>query len=112
MKSKKQIDLEYYRKNKARFASHRDANRAKKIEYVNAYKSKHPCIHCGESDPVCLTFHHRDPSEKDLDVARGVRKCWSFDRINKEIAKCDVLCCNCHAKEHAKLRRLRNSMVE
>ena len=111
-KTKKKIDAEYYNNNKARFAKHRDDNRARNLAFINEYKQLNPCICCGEADPVCLTFHHRDPREKDLDISLGARRCWSIERIKREIEKCDVLCCNCHAKEHDRLKRLRNSMVE
>jgi hypothetical protein len=56
---------------------------------------------CGESDPVCLDFHHRDPSIKSFEIARGV-KCRSLEAVQAEIAKCDVVCANCHRKRHAK----------
>jgi hypothetical protein len=51
---------------------------------------------------VCLDFHHADPAEKDIDPAQAVSlKGWSIDRIRAEIAKCAVLCANCHRKAHA-----------
>ena len=37
-------------------------------EYCWEYKRTHPCMHCGEKHPACLSFHHRDPSTKDGDV--------------------------------------------
>src|SRR5271157_5223448 len=60
------------------------------------------CNRCPESFWACLDFHHTDPAEKDSSVAHAIRDSWSKKRILAEIAKCEVLCKNCHAKEHAK----------
>lgn len=63
-------------------------------EYVWDYLSKHPCIECGESDPVVLEFHHRhgkDPAVSFL-VAAG----YSIATIQAEIDKCDVLFMTLH----------------
>jgi len=65
-------------------------------------KSKLKCDQCGESDPRCLEFHHRDPSEK----IEGVRHLWhksSKKTAMDEMEKCDILCANCHRKHHHKL---------
>lgn len=56
------------------------------------------CSRCEESDLACLDFHHRDRATKDMDAA-GMRR-FSRDRMLAEIAKCDVLCANCHRKHH------------
>lgn len=61
--------------------------------------SKLSCSRCPESDPVCLDFHHRDPKTKDYNVAQLARG-FPKERILAEVAKCDVLCANCHRKEH------------
>ncbi|MEL0011655.1 MAG: HNH endonuclease, partial [Bacteroidota bacterium] len=58
------------------------------------------CEMCGESHPAALDFHHRDPSEKDTNLASVVGMGWSRDRIIREINKCDVICSNCHRKLH------------
>lgn len=63
-------------------------------EYVWNYLSKHPCQSCGASDPVVLEFHHREG--KDKAVSEMVADGLSIERIKAEIAKCDVLCANCH----------------
>ena len=58
-----------------------------------AFKATKSCLICGEAAPECLHFHHRDPSEKEVDLGRivsGAR--WSKQRILEEVAKCDVLC--------------------
>lgn len=55
----------------------------------------HPCVDCGEADPIVLEFDHRDPSRKRLDVPRlAAKKAWTV--VESEIAKCDVRCVNCH----------------
>ena len=56
------------------------------------------CVRCGEADPACLDFHHRDPTQK-LGHIGEFRK-FGMERLLTEIAKCDVLCANCHRKLH------------
>ena len=58
------------------------------------------CIHCGYSKyPEVLEFHHKNPETKDFNVsAKG--HCRSWDRVKKEIEKCDLLCANCHRETH------------
>jgi hypothetical protein len=63
------------------------------------------CARCGEDHPACIVFHHRDPSEKEISIADAMRLGYGRTRILAEIAKCEVLCANCHTKHHAKERR-------
>lgn len=69
--------------------------------WFREYKATLSCIKCGESHPATLDFHHRDPNEKEIGVAQYMRKGWGKNRIMEEVAKCDVLCANCHRKLHA-----------
>jgi hypothetical protein len=71
-------------------------NRRKIFEY---YKT-HPCIDCGESDPMVLEFDHRDGVDKLDNVSTMVRD-YSWGNILKEIKKCDVRCANCHRRRTA-----------
>ena len=57
------------------------------------------CVKCGENDPACLDFHHRDGKRNKLGNIGEIRR-FSNERILAEIAKCDVLCANCHRKHH------------
>lgn len=31
---------------------------------------KTPCIVCGESEPVCIDFHHINPEEKEFTIGK------------------------------------------
>jgi hypothetical protein len=76
--------------------------RKKKKAWLIEYKlTSGGCIKCGESDPVCLDFHHRNPKEKELTLSLAIARA-SLERIQKEVEKCDILCANCHRKLHAK----------
>ena len=73
------------------------------IAFLLKYKAEHPCSVCGESRPPCLEFHHRNRETKEFTIAQARQSSISIDRIEAEIAKCDVLCRNCHAVEESKV---------
>lgn len=56
-----------------------------------------PCLDCGNKFPFCcMDFDHRDGTSKSKNVAALVGEGYSKDTILKEIAKCDLVCANCH----------------
>ena len=56
-----------------------------------------PCVDCGgEFHPVAMNWHHRDPLTKTADVGALVGK-GNKAVLLAEIAKCDLICANCHA---------------
>lgn len=65
------------------------------------YKEERGCVICNETDAVCLEFHHLDPTEKEIDPSDMATQGWSWDRMMSEVAKCVILCSNCHRKVHA-----------
>ncbi len=77
---------------------HRQLKRERNKQFLLEYKSKHPCVRCGENHPACLDFHHLE--NKKLDISEMVLRCYGLEAIQDEILKCVVLCKNCHAKEH------------
>lgn len=63
-------------------------------------KTGKTCKRCPENHPACLDFHHRDPTTKVAEISVMVRDGVARKIIMAEIAKCDLLCANCHRKEH------------
>lgn len=75
----------------------RKRRRARKLELVEAQGGR--CAECGYSRSVhALDFHHRDPAAKEFAIGGfgGSRQ-----RLRTEVAKCDLLCANCHRLRHA-----------
>ena len=91
----------HYVRHKDKYLISFAARRAKHREWLNQYKQQHPCVCCGESDISCLDFHHLDPTTKELKGDVAFYKNWAISHVEQEIAKCVVLCSNCHRKLHA-----------
>jgi hypothetical protein len=72
-----------------------------RAQAVYAYLAEHPCVDCGESDPVVLDFDHVR-GQKFMNVKRMLAGTYSLKRIFEEIEKCDVRCANCHRRATAK----------
>jgi len=50
------------------------------------------CEACGFDDMRALQWDHVTPAEKE----RNVTHCWSDVRFYREVARCRLLCANCH----------------
>ena len=89
----------WYVKNKSKHIAY-VRNRDKKIkDWFKDYKKSLQCEDCGENHPACLDFHHVNPKEKSFALGRA-NKFLSVKLLENEIAKCRLLCSNCHRKEH------------
>jgi len=82
----------YIWRNRRNNPLHRKRNAAVVFEYLLL----HPCVRCGESDPVVLEFNHKDPQAKTANISDLIRFGGSAIRLFDEIAKCEVMCANCH----------------
>ena len=96
----KQAHEKWYRKHRERRIREISARQKRIKEWFQEYKRTFACSHCGESDPLCLDFHHVVPSSKEGDMSSLIRRGFSKESIEREIAKCVPLCANCHKKEH------------
>ena len=94
------MDAAYYAKCKVRTLKRNEANKQKKRDWLNKYKQSLCCSRCGyHENVIALDFHHNDGKTKAGPIARLVYD-WSITRLQTEIAKCDVLCANCHRVLH------------
>lgn len=89
-------------RNASRVADHR-----RKLELIRAIKTESGCVECGyNAHPEALDFDHIDPTAKANPGRGAFRTIWSWSRIEAEIAKCEVVCANCHRIRTAKRREI------
>jgi hypothetical protein len=88
----------YERNREAQIAANAERRRQMR-QAISDYKASQSCAVCGESDPVCLDFHHE--GTKEFAIAKAVNDGLAASRIWAEVAACVVLCANCHRKHHA-----------
>lgn len=73
----------------------RNLIRAESIKFMGG-----KCTHCGGVFPdAAFDFHHLDSSEKELHPSDMIEST-SIERLASELAKCILLCANCHRIEH------------
>lgn len=91
----------YYERNKEtvkdKARNHARETRAKIKQWLHNYLLGHPCVDCGETDPIILEFDHiRD---KEFSIGEANSMGISLKRVIAEVAKCEVRCANCHRKK-------------
>ena len=95
---------EYYQENKEREQETHRKYVEKKKALVLKYLKGHPCVDCGEDDPVVLHFDHVRGDKVDY-IANMV---WfnGVGSLEAEIEKCEIRCANCHIRRHDRERKL------
>lgn len=93
---------EYYLANRPevlrRNGSRKKEERRRRVTEILEYLKAHPCVDCGETDPIVLEFDHL--GDKSFTVADGMKdKSWAA--VLREIEKCEVVCVNCHRRRTA-----------
>ena len=87
-------------KNKFYVDRRRKAIKAKAIAYKGS-----KCERCGyDKCMAALDFHHRNPKEKEFGISSsGHSRSW--ERVRKELDKCELVCSNCHRELEYNLGR-------
>lgn len=74
-----------------------------KAAWLAEQKAK-PCMDCGGTFPSeCMQFDHRPGEMKSFNISMRARS--THARVLAEIAKCDLVCANCHAIRTAQRKR-------
>ncbi len=64
---------------------------------ILGYLLDHPCVDCGEADPVVLDFDHVGVKRFGLSTAASNTR--PGHEIMREIEQCEVRCANCHRRK-------------
>lgn len=79
--------------------------RSARVRYIQRDKLKQlhggKCVKCGCCDVDILHFHHIDPNTKLFNLSGSYHSA-NYKALEDEAKKCELLCPNCHAKEHVK----------
>lgn len=102
---RREYDRNWYHANKERRIEQIRKDKKRRMQEVRRkvldYLREHPCVDCGETDPVVLEFDHRNPAEKTDNIARMLSISAVWPKVLLEIEKCDVRCANCHRRRTA-----------
>lgn len=94
------------------------ANRARELERVKRRQAattaflrdlrRVPCADCGgRFEPFQMDFDHRDPTTKSFWLMSSRAQLKPRWRLLEEVAKCDVVCANCHSLRTRRQHRQR-----
>lgn len=70
----------------------------RRFDFVYEDKLAKGCSRCPERRPSCLQYHHINPSEKTDGIGKMIQTS-PMENLVKEMAKCIILCANCHFVE-------------
>jgi Homeodomain-like domain-containing protein len=104
----------YYEEQRARHRRRNNALKTARVReaqiFVLEYLRDHPCMDCGEADPVILEFDHLGAKRAEIStlVRRGVLP----PVLETEIGRCEVVCASCHRRRTARRGSWRRAAVE
>jgi hypothetical protein len=85
----------HYHANKQQYL---DRNVVAKVALIRWYQQlkSGPCTDCGQTYPHYVMDWDHVGEGKEINLAGALRKGWGKKRILAEIAKCELVCSNCH----------------
>lgn len=113
MTSARTYAAEYYRRHSQMIGRQSKQNgkktRDRNRDWIAKYLLTHPCVDCGEADPIVLEFDHKDRTAKVFAVGRS--RSMKLQKLIDEVAKCDVRCSNCHRRKTFRDRDFSTSLA-
>ena len=98
-------------KNKLRQKSNRATRKKQNLAYTTAFKEEKGCQDCKRRPPAYVLDFDHITDNKRSNVSQMVSDGCSLEAIIEEIAKCEVICANCHRiRTHE--RRIRQSLSD
>ena len=98
-RNKKKYQASYYQQHKDKIkgqvAAWRANKRLKIREVLSKIKEK-PCMDCNQSYPPYVMDFDHVRGEKKFSISQAVDLNVSLEAARNEIAKCDLVCANCH----------------
>lgn len=65
-------------------------------KFVQELKQSTPCADCGDNYPYWIMEFDHIGDNKSFEIGRATRTTGSMQKIKEEIAKCEIVCANCH----------------
>lgn len=87
---------------RAAIKRHNETSRETRRKVVEEILDKTPCQDCGIINPIVMDFDHREPSDKSKNISTLIQQ-GTIKSLKEELAKCDVVCANCHRIRTAKM---------
>jgi hypothetical protein len=94
--SQRPTNVRYYSANREREIERVTRRQAATTAFLRELREV-PCADCGgRFAGHQMDFDHRNPAEKTFTICAGRASLKSREQIVAEVAKCDVVCANCH----------------
>lgn len=80
---------------RARIGANNQKYNERNRAYVKELKEATPCMDCGKFYP-CYVMDFDHQRDKKFNIANMMQRASSFETLLTEIAKCEIVCANCH----------------
>lgn len=88
---------EHYRDNKANYLDASNRTKYRLRTDIQMLKATTPCTDCKKHYPYYVMHYDHTGTDKEADINHMVNQKRGRAAVMAEIAKCDVVCANCHA---------------
>lgn len=86
----------WYQNNKAISDERSQRARRRRYDQIRELKESSPCSDCGAYFPYWVMHYDHIGDDKIMDISRMLTRT-SWAKIEEEIAKCELVCANCHS---------------